>query len=454
MGEAFSQGLSEQLPKEMQRMRLAEGLKSLKGMQGTDQFDMISKAMTTPGMTPEAFNTMLPVLQNLIQSRAIAAQNERAKQGDPNSQQYQNPDVKIRVVGGQQGPRQNVQQGQPGEEILQPNQPRQVLPPTNEASDSVEYPSTLTTPEVAKIRSPRPTMGELEKLQKSNELFTSGMFPSIDSALKYVNNDLLDKQAEYDESLKVDERKIAVVDGAKKTLTDTLFKNLQSSSIAEANKEVPQELITNAEYRLQNAINDGKNPDTYAKKESDKLFEFAKARDKFKLPTYGKYVSPKTWAKDMRDSKNPYARLGDPKAKGIHVDDLVKSHGFSKTQASEIAMPLSAGLKKAMDGIENKVGFVYGLEGVPMSRGVDSKKIDKIIEAISKNMTKEDSYQTILSELNNKGFKESGKLAQALREAYSQEKIPSYNERQKRELDTLEPYSTPTLTDLLYRFFK
>ena len=71
-GQGLGQGLSEQIPKEANRYRLSEGLKSLgqQNLQGSNPFDLLSKLSSVPGMTPEMMQYALPLLQQQMQRQA------------------------------------------------------------------------------------------------------------------------------------------------------------------------------------------------------------------------------------------------------------------------------------------------------------------------------------------------------------------------------------------------
>ncbi len=81
LGKGIGQGLSEQLPKELERGRLSSGLAGLKQQAegGASALDLLTKAYTTPGLTPEMAQNILPYLQD------AGLQSQKPKQ--PNNQQ-------------------------------------------------------------------------------------------------------------------------------------------------------------------------------------------------------------------------------------------------------------------------------------------------------------------------------------------------------------------------------
>lgn len=72
LGKGIAQGLSEQLPKELERGRLSYGLKNLKSQaeEGASPIDLATSLLTIPGVTPE----MAQYIQPYLQSAAIQSQ--------------------------------------------------------------------------------------------------------------------------------------------------------------------------------------------------------------------------------------------------------------------------------------------------------------------------------------------------------------------------------------------
>jgi hypothetical protein len=96
IGAGIGKGLSEQVPKEIERSRLASGLKKL-GTRAKEEslnpIDIFTEAAGIPGMTPQHLYTFSPLLQSYVQKQnflnrgegeegqVAAAQSGRAPQG-------------------------------------------------------------------------------------------------------------------------------------------------------------------------------------------------------------------------------------------------------------------------------------------------------------------------------------------------------------------------------------
>lgn len=75
LGEGLGKGLAEQVPQEMQRHRLSEGLRNVQQNPG-NQIENLIRLYSTPGVTPEMAQTLGPLLQ-----QAAVKQNRQQKTG-------------------------------------------------------------------------------------------------------------------------------------------------------------------------------------------------------------------------------------------------------------------------------------------------------------------------------------------------------------------------------------
>lgn len=115
LGSELGKGLSEQIPKEVERYRLSQGLRNIQQNPG-NQIENLIRLYSTPGATPEMIQTIAPLLQ-----QAAVKQNRQQKggAGTPRSQPIQGA--------GQPASFQTYGQGQqPPAQIQQPNQQEQI----------------------------------------------------------------------------------------------------------------------------------------------------------------------------------------------------------------------------------------------------------------------------------------------------------------------------------------
>ena len=72
LGKGIGKGLSEQLPKEIERGRLSSGLKKLeKESEGLDPMQYFSRAITIPGITPQMVESLGQLAQRRMQAQAL-----------------------------------------------------------------------------------------------------------------------------------------------------------------------------------------------------------------------------------------------------------------------------------------------------------------------------------------------------------------------------------------------
>lgn len=70
-GEGFGRGLGEQLPAEVERYRLSQGLKKLANMQETDPLQQMAHISALPGITPQMIQTFGELLRNRARGQAF-----------------------------------------------------------------------------------------------------------------------------------------------------------------------------------------------------------------------------------------------------------------------------------------------------------------------------------------------------------------------------------------------
>lgn len=83
IGSGIGQGMAEQLPKEMERFRLAEGLKQLGQQKNLSPFQQFSSLASIPGITPQMIQSGSELLKQ--QARANALSQMQPSQGKLNT---------------------------------------------------------------------------------------------------------------------------------------------------------------------------------------------------------------------------------------------------------------------------------------------------------------------------------------------------------------------------------
>jgi hypothetical protein len=177
LGRAAGTGIAQALPKEVERMRLSQGLKNLGNLDMSNPMDAVSQLLSIPGMTSDKAQIIFPFLQQQMQ-RKEAAQRGQAGQATGQSQAALQPnDLYSQAT---QGMQSEPQQGQiPNIQNL-PQMPTEgePLPPQG-----------LISPEEQQMSlqefSP---LGHQEKLGLASQLMTNypSRFPNEQSAMDEI----------------------------------------------------------------------------------------------------------------------------------------------------------------------------------------------------------------------------------------------------------------------------
>lgn len=115
IGKGVGKGLSEQLPKEMERSRLSSGLKKLEQEKDLDPMQFFTRALTLPGMTPQAIESLGKLAKHRMQAQGLkgfAGEREKGADAFPKSIM---PEVK-----GQKGEAPSITTRTPIEATLNP----------------------------------------------------------------------------------------------------------------------------------------------------------------------------------------------------------------------------------------------------------------------------------------------------------------------------------------------
>lgn len=86
LGTGIGKGLSEQVPKEIERSRLASGLEKLGNQQGLTPFQQFSKLSSIPGITPQMIQSGSDLLRQQAQGQAL--KDFQTEQNQPQSNPF------------------------------------------------------------------------------------------------------------------------------------------------------------------------------------------------------------------------------------------------------------------------------------------------------------------------------------------------------------------------------
>lgn len=403
LGTATGAALAEQIPKEVNRLRLASGLENLgqQNLEGLNPFQQISKLYGIPGATPEMINAVLPFLQQQM------ARQEQARFAESQIQ----PGAQAAVGIGQNVPSsvQTTAQGQP-QIGLQTKEPVQAVLQANYQKD------------------PQELFREAAQLSQQNPL----TYPTAQAALPFVESREKTRLANIGETRALGERQTKLQSDTTDAFNKIMSQKLQKEGTATYSDvlgDLQNEFVNQA---LEDVKTGKRTPTDAANHYGKEALEFAKTRQNLKaIGGAGKYFTrlPSQNRSALKSIRDEYKKVGQLEA---FENDLVTYHGMTDPYASYITYPIN----------ENK--DINNL----VSSAKKSKSLDetKIAEQIIDKIKPSDSLFSIGLGLESKGFD-----AQKFRDEIKRlnDKKDKLNRRQARELE--RPVPLPNLGD--YWFF-
>ncbi len=151
IGEALGNSLSETVPKEIERHRLASGLKDFEqSHESLTPMQQMARLLAIPGITPQGVQSM-GELAKQGNTRAAYARSAQAQQGQQPQQQEQqaSPDLQRQQFGQLMEQQAQTQQGQPGRAMQQQAQPAQQAPQQKGQAQQQQAPQQQMQPQQA-----------------------------------------------------------------------------------------------------------------------------------------------------------------------------------------------------------------------------------------------------------------------------------------------------------------
>jgi len=285
LGRGLGEGLSAQLPKEIERLRLSSGLSKLSESRETDPLKRLAQLHAIPGMTPQLAEQAQKYLQSSQLRQAYAAE----------------------------------QPGQAG--ISQEPRRQQGVP-----SDQKELPPKFGQ-NLANYLVPS-TQEELGK--QAADIETRSGIPFQEALQLAEQSDVKRLQSQTDF-----EQRATLGANALKSYVEGVIQK----SGAGVYGDTPGELLADYEVRTKNDIANGMSPDQAARKSGDELLNFAKARNKLKVSGPSRWdalVSGETSLKELKAAQKVYDKAGHPE---MFMNDLITYQKLSLPYASELAYP-------------------------------------------------------------------------------------------------------------------
>ncbi len=398
-GTGFAQGLSEQIPKEIERYRLASGLKNFAQNAGNmDPMQQMAELSGIYGITPQ----MIQSFGELAKQQGI--RNAYSKNRSPNENQQGNPkaaqpnlDVKEFLMN--QMANQKQMQGQPKNNNLS----RQSNPPTIPSNMSRQQ-EALSSPPAASENplSPQflPASPWNQQRQEGaiNEAFDRGIARTFDEANNYANQQRqLYEQApeKYREQLDYKEGIDKKVDG----LFDTELQTRLQKEGNDTFNDIPGDLQLNIKKQARNSVATGNmNPKQAAEFYSKKALDLVKDRNRV-LEIANRDISDKIFPHKKEES------LKNLKHISKRFADMGSSEYLYKLLRSEMDLSPGGAATIAYDQSERVKDLI---KTAKISANNSAQGTRQFAQKLFKSMSPEDSFLSIAKQMkqSNPSFNE------------------------------------------------
>ncbi len=371
LGAGIGQGLSEQLPKEVERGRLSSGLKKLNQENIQDPFEFFTKAITIPGITPQMVQSLAELSKQRLKGQALKGFGQGAE----------TPKAFPRGLAGEAG--RKTEAGTP----------------------------SITTPEgveaTVKPFIPRSTQEKLaaaaEKYEENPALF--GNDP--DKAIAFEN------QIDQDEGARNAAQQ-------QQRAGETDVQNTIRSKLKEENANlgnlVPDTVYSKMEDEAIKSVlpisqgGKGLTEQAAAKEYAAKLKRISE--DYSSISSFGKYPMFSTGRKELqRKLKNLQDRMIDRGEQKEFSEKLISDAHLSPFVALRIAYPVSADSK-----VVEELDVLPDLKAKgPIKSGRKRVSFEEQIPKIAQSMGKDSSPISVAEELESRGY-DSNKFLNYLNE--------------------------------------
>lgn len=426
LGASIGRGLSEQVPQEIERTRLGNGLKAISANKNLTPFEKLTQLATQPGMSPQLLQSATELLKQESQGNAYRKAAGR-KDGNPpqrtsdTTQQFQDKAANFDISGkgkpksqpGQQkyGTQPEIQSDNPLNNKFLEKQPWSSERRNQEIADILDAGLT-TDPSIAR---------EIAKQNEAAELAAPSVEKANQSYLEGVEGKVRDEFTRQIEAATQKEGK-------------ELYKDIQGELMLDLEKGVRQDLATNPNANIQEVV------ERWRKKGLD----FVKAR-----PLLDQLAARDTWdfffkngetKKKLDSFQRLYANVGREEEfyNKLKTANTEKTVGFdmSPQGAAQRAFPRSEGVKKVV-GKFNPKGFFKR-----------SENSSNLASDVLKNLRPEDSLLAIIRDVRDKypGFDQSAFFD------YFRQNTDKLYPRQQRELAEGEGAMNPSWGDEWFHF--
>jgi len=436
VGTGIGQGLAEQLPKEIERGRLAQGLGELSQQQGLTPFQQFSRLAALPGITPQMLQSGAELLRYQNQANAYAKASGGNVRGSQLPATGQSPS--------QQPDRGSINPKNYRETEQLPGGVAQSLNRTPNVSSKEDINGIVNEPQLNDRALTRTPWSPQQRNQSISDYINQGFLPdqarelqaddeardlAEPGALQQRNEQLKGKSAEAKGELQRQlETKLQKKD-------QELYADITGDMLIAAQRGMERDLRADPNSSYENVANDW----------SNRLLEVAKAKKQFTKTAKTTGIES-IWKGDKALNKykaysDIFKRAGNSQE---YYNMLIKDAELSPQGAALIAYGLSKGAQNYVDKYrpENISHKKYGYDKQINSETNARKVATQIGEYINTN----DSILAIARSLSEKDpFFDQEAFFDQIRQDQDQ---MSLNDRQRLEIAEGEKDITPTWGDI------
>lgn len=410
IGKAFGQGLSEQIPKEVERYRLSEGLKNFEQEAGgLTPLQQQARLSSIPGITPQMIQSFGDLASQQARSEALINKSGGVGAENPYRRTAQTPEAS-----NSQTP--SLTTTSPIEATLNPYIPKSL--------DQLQQ-----------------RAGEL--LEQSPGLYAKNPEKAMDAAVLEENQAKAISDAKQNQRL------------SQQNVQEKIEQGLQAQA-KRSNANVPSSVYNSIEDKAINSVKpkseggEGLTEHQAKKKYGDELESVSK--DYQAIETIGSW---KVLSKKPKDNKDALRSIQKKFKERDDLENLASSYidknNLSPSKAYYLSYPVSDNkeLNNKIEKLPTIPTTVQFSGGRPELANVDSEeKTYKVIPEIAKFMSKKDSPLSIAEELKSKGY--DPRIWMNYLDA--NRKQLDLTERQARELDYPRDFND-TINDLWMFYF-
>lgn len=395
LGAAVGSGIASTLPKEVERMRLSQGLKDLGKMENASPFERFAALAGIPGITPQMIESGAELLKQQRMRKAYGqSQGSQGQSGQMGQQPQPGQDFR------------DVQFGQTGESPMVPASQSQAAlqPGSTEQQALTNPPSAFQHPGDEKYQ---PALPWNQQMQDSaiNEAFDTGKAENLNEAMNYANmqRELYEKAPEKERARLNYNREID-------QNTEELFRNELEQRLQKKGEktfeDVPGELQLSLIKKAQNDVATGKmTPKQASEFYSQSALDLVKSFN----------IAKKNANPDILDMVNPKKKLERMKSLQVTADQFEKlgagdyyynflTNKGKDEQGNNLGMGLSPGMAAMIQyPISQSVEKIISEAKFP-TFGYDNiqKETNRIADEVLNNMTPNDSILSIARQLKDR----------------------------------------------------